>query len=55
MILKTTLTVAILVLTPGFAMATGCSSQHEKQVMSCETGTTYDPATGACVTEPVSS
>ena len=43
----------VLVLTPGFALAMGCSHGKHDQAMSCAAGSTYDSATAACV--PVAS
>ena len=48
--IKTVLTAAILALTPGLALAQGCSYGHdEQQVMSCASGTMWDVKTSTCV------
>ncbi|KMW57157.1 hypothetical protein AIOL_002118 [Candidatus Rhodobacter oscarellae] len=48
--IKTTLAAAILVLSPTFAMAMGCSGYgHTEQAMSCAEGTAFDEKTGTCI------
>lgn len=47
--LKIALASAALLVAPSLALAAGCSGSHEKQAMSCATGTVYDAASNSCV------
>lgn len=45
--MKIALSTAALILLPTLGMAAGCS--HDKQAMSCATGTTYDADSHSCI------
>ncbi|WP_170311756.1 hypothetical protein [Sulfitobacter sabulilitoris] len=45
---KTLAVTVALALAPTLSLAQGCS--YDRQAMSCAEGTTYDAATGTCVT-----
>lgn len=45
---KMIIAAAFIALTPGFALAMGCSGDHAKQASSCKAGTSWDAQTGTC-------
>jgi len=52
--MNTKIILAALALTfaPGIASAMGCGSDHIKQTSSCQSGTSWDEASGTCVAAP---
>ncbi|WP_187431253.1 hypothetical protein ROLI_027860 [Roseobacter fucihabitans] len=50
MTIKTLAAAVALTLTPVLAFAGGCNYGKEKVTMSCAAGTSYDAASGTCVT-----
>lgn len=44
-----------LALAPSISLAAGGCNWKEQQAQSCVAGTSYDAATGTCVTDPATS
>ncbi len=53
--IKTAIATLALALAPGFALAMGCSTDHQsEQAMSCAEGMVWDTEAGACVEQVTS-